>query len=114
MIARRRFLKSAFAAVGGLALPASGSGVGRTVAAKPSAKGVYRGAKLIHEDLETPVADDCDVIVAGGGPAGIAAAVTAGVVSAAAGNEPDAKHLQTHGTVYLGQLPKPGFTILVK
>ena len=40
--------------------------------------------------------------------------IATGVVSAAAGKEPDAKHLQTHGTVYLGQLPKPGLTILVR
>lgn len=31
----------------------------------------------VHEDIETNVIDECDVIVAGGGPAGIAAAVTA-------------------------------------
>ncbi len=42
------------------------------------------------------------------------ALVALGKVSAAAGNVPDADHCQTHGTVYLGQLPKPGMLIFVK
>ena len=33
--------------------------------------------KTIHEILETPVADETDVLVCGGGPAGFAAAVAA-------------------------------------
>jgi len=77
MLERRTFFRTALAAAGTLALPASGADIGRTVAAKPSVRGTYRGGKLIHEDLETPVVEDCDVIVVGGGPAGIAAAVSA-------------------------------------
>ena len=75
---RREFLGLGGGLLATAAVPAfGGDAVGKTVAAKPSAKGVYRGAKLIHEDLATPIVEDCDVIVVGGGPAGIAAAVTA-------------------------------------
>ena len=40
--------------------------------------------KTIHEILETPVADETDVLVCGGGPAGFGAAVAAAARTAAA------------------------------
>ena len=40
--------------------------------------------------------------------------ITAGIASAPAGDVPDETHHQSNGSVYLGQLPKPGLTILVK
>ena len=41
-------------------------------------------AELIQETLSTPVAGSYDIIVAGAGPAGVAAAVTAGRLGAGA------------------------------
>lgn len=72
---RRRFLGLSGAALAS-ALPTFGADVGRTVPARTSVKGSLADGSL-QEDLKTPLAGVCDVIVVGGGPAGIAAAVTA-------------------------------------
>ncbi|MBO7721681.1 MAG: FAD-dependent oxidoreductase [Kiritimatiellae bacterium] len=76
MLHRREFIASATALFGASASLAADAG--RTVPARTSAnRCAAAGKNAVREDLETPLAGESDVIVVGGGPAGIAAAVTA-------------------------------------
>jgi len=77
-VTRREFVRSAVAVAAGVAVNAGLVGASARVGAAESSLGKTSSKKtLIELSREIPILDEADVVVCGGGPAGVGAAISA-------------------------------------